>query len=102
VVTITDQKEEKIVKLSMIELILLSFNTIAARCWARLGLVKDEYGEMRQDLKEARIGIDTLDAILKALNGNIEDEIYRELEGIVSNLKLNYVNQYNKSKGEKT
>ncbi|HEY8541528.1 MAG TPA: DUF1844 domain-containing protein [Pseudothermotoga sp.] len=95
-----DQQKE-IPKLSMQDLIILFFNTIAARCWARLGLTKDEYGEMRQDLNEARLGIDVLDSILKTLATGIDQELYKELEGVVANLKLNYVNQYNKSKEAK-
>ena len=94
-------QEKEIPKLSMQDLIILFFNTIAARCWARLGLTKDEYGEMRQDLNEARLGIDVLDSILKTLATGIDQELYKELEGVVANLKLNYVNQYNKSKEAK-
>jgi 5-bromo-4-chloroindolyl phosphate hydrolysis protein len=99
-VILIDQEKE-IPKLSMQDLIILFFNTIAARCWARLGLTKDEYGEMRQDLNEARLGIDVLDSILKTLTAGIDQELYKELEGVVANLKLNYVNQYNKSKEAK-
>ncbi|WP_241240604.1 DUF1844 domain-containing protein [Thermotoga sp. Ku-13t] len=96
------QEEEKTVKLSMEELIILFFNTIAARCWARLGLTRDEYGELRQDLKEARLGIDVLDAVLRVMEDELDEDLKRELEGVVANLKLNYVNQYNKSKEAKT
>lgn len=90
-------EEKEIPKLSMQDLIVLFFNTIAARCWARLGLTKDEYGEMRQDLSEARLGIDVLDSILKVFTVT-DQELYKELEAVVANLKLNYVNQYNRSK----
>ncbi len=95
---ITIEEEKEMPKLSMQDLIILFFNTIAERCWARLGLTKDEYGEMRQDLGEARLGIDVLDSLVKVLNTNTDQELHRELEGIVANLKLNYVNQYNKTK----
>ncbi|MGB9790772.1 MAG: DUF1844 domain-containing protein [Thermotoga caldifontis] len=96
------QEEEKPVKLSMEELIILFFNTIAARCWARLGLTRDEYGELRQDLREARLGIDVLDAVLRVMEDELDEDMKRELEGVVANLKLNYVNQYNKTKEAKT
>lgn len=96
------QEEEKPVKLSMEELIILFFNTIAARCWARLGLTRDEYGELRQDLREARLGIDVLDAVLRVIEDELDEDMKRELEGVVANLKLNYVNQYNKTKEAKT
>lgn len=92
------QEEEKVPKLSMKDLVVLFFESVAARCWARLGLTKDEYGEMRQDLNEARLGIDVLDSILKAVAQDMDQEIYKELEAVVANLKLNYVNQYRKSK----
>lgn len=95
------EEEKEMPKLSMQDLIILFFNTISARCWARLGLTKDEYGEMCQDLNEARLGIDVLDAVLKALDASIDQELYKELEGVLANLKLNYVNQYNKSKEAK-
>lgn len=97
------QNEEKeVVKLSMQELIVLFFNTIAGRCWARLGLTRDEYGELRQDLKEARMGIDVLDAVLKAIEDDLEEDLKRELEAVLANLKLNYFNQYSKTKEVKT
>ncbi|WP_231848558.1 DUF1844 domain-containing protein [Thermotoga caldifontis] len=96
------QEEEKPMKLSMEELIILFFNTIAARCWARLGLTRDEYGELRQDLREARLGIDVLDAVLRVMEDELDEDMKRELEGVVANLKLNYVNQYNKTKEAKT
>jgi hypothetical protein len=96
------EEEKETVKLSMEQLIILFFNTIAARCWARLGLTRDEYGEMRQDLREARLGIDVLHAVLRVIEDELGDEIKRELEGVVANLKLNYVNQYSKSKEAKT
>ncbi|MGJ8454336.1 DUF1844 domain-containing protein [Pseudothermotoga sp. U03pept] len=92
------QEEGKMPKLSMKDLIVLFFDTLAARCWARLGLTKDEYGEMRQDLNEARLGIDVLDSVLKTIAQDIDQEIHKELEAVVTNLKLNYVNQYKKSK----
>ncbi|MEJ5229342.1 MAG: DUF1844 domain-containing protein [Pseudothermotoga sp.] len=92
------QEEEKVPKLSMKDLVVLFFESVAARCWARLGLTKDEYGEMRQDLNEARLGIDVLDSILKTIAQDVDQEIYKELEAVVANLKLNYVNQYKKSK----
>jgi len=57
---------------------------------------------MRQDLREARLGIDVLDAVLRVIEDELGDEIKRELEGVVANLKLNYVNQYSKSKEAKT
>lgn len=89
--------EDKIPKLNTRELILVFFETLSARCWARLGFIPDEYGEMRQDLDEARLAIDVLDKIIEGLEGKIEEKILKEMRGVVSNLKLNYVNQYEKS-----
>ncbi len=96
------EDEKELRKLSMEDLIILFFNAISARCWARLGLTRDEYGEMYQDLKQARLAIDVLDAVVKVLNDNINPEEYKEMEAILANLKLNYFNQYNKVKEGKT
>ena len=53
---------------------------------------------MKQDLNEARIAIDVLDKIVEGLEGKIEEELIKEMRGVISNLKLNYVNQYEKNK----
>ena len=90
--------ENKMPKLNTKDLILVFFETLSARCWARLGLTVDEYGEMKQDLNEARIAIDVLDKIVEGLEGKIEEELIKEMRGVISNLKLNYVNQYEKNK----
>jgi 5-bromo-4-chloroindolyl phosphate hydrolysis protein len=94
--------EEKKEKLSMKDLILLFFSTISARCWARLGLTEDEYGDFYQDLEEARLGIDTLDAIFNRIKDLVDEEVRREMEGVLSTLKLNYFHQYQKSKKKET
>jgi len=86
------------IKLSTRDLIIIFFETLSARCWARLGLTADEYGEMRQDLNEARMAIDVLDKIVEGLDGKIEEDVLKEMRGVISNLKLNYVNQYEKVK----
>jgi len=91
-----EKKEEK--KLSMKDLIILTFEMISARCWARLGLTQDEYGDFYQDLEEVKLGIDTLDGIYNALKPSLDEKMRLELEGIISNLKLNYVHQYQKGK----
>ncbi|ACM23375.1 MULTISPECIES: DUF1844 domain-containing protein [Thermotoga] len=90
--------EEKKEKLSMKDLILLFFSTISARCWARLGLTEDEYGDFYQDLGEARLGIDTLDAIFNKIKDLVDEQTRREMEGVISTLKLNYFHQYQKNK----
>ncbi|PLV56369.1 DUF1844 domain-containing protein [Thermotoga sp. SG1] len=94
--------EEKKEKLSMKDLILLFFSTISARCWARLGLTEDEYGDFYQDLGEARLGIDTLDAIFNKIKDLVDEQTCREMEGVIATLKLNYFHQYQKSKKKET
>ena len=93
--------EEKKEKLSMKDLILLFFSTISARCWARLGLTEDEYGDFYQDLGEARLGIDTLDAVFNKIKDLVDEKVRREMEGVLSTLKLNYFHQYQKSQKKK-
>ena len=93
-----DKEERK--KLSTKDLILLFMETLSSRCWARLGLIRDEYGELRQDLDEARLAIDTMDAILNAIKDRLDEREVKELSNLLSTLKLNYVNQYEKKKKE--
>lgn len=94
----TKNENNEKVRLSTKDLILVFFETLSARCWARLGLTTDEYGEMKQDLNEARMAIDVLDKIIEGLEGKIEENVLKEMKGVISNLKLNYVNQYEKVK----
>ena len=72
---------------------------LTAQAWQWMGLVADPAsGQVRKDLAQARLSIDSVAGLVNALAsppglGRIEPAERRELENLVSNLRLNFVNQ---------
>jgi hypothetical protein len=59
-----------------------------------MGLVADPAsGQVRKDLAQARLSIDSVAGLVNALASGVEPAERRELENLVSNLRLNFVNQ---------
>jgi hypothetical protein len=67
---------------------------MTAQAWQWMGLVANPVsGEVKKDLKQARLSIDSVAALTELLSPNVEPDERRELENLVSNLRLNFVNQ---------
>lgn len=74
------------------DFLLVSLISLREKAWAYLGaLSHEETGEKLVDLKEARLAIDALDAILNLIKTSISDEEKKALELDLANLRLNYV-----------
>jgi hypothetical protein len=62
--------------------------------WSWLGLMPDPItGKVSRDLAQARMGIDALRAIAGILEPVLEGSERRELQNVVANLQLNFVQQ---------
>jgi hypothetical protein len=64
-------------------------------------LVNPLTGKTEVDLQMASAHIDMLDMLAAKTKGNLSDEEAGTLEQIISHLKLNYVEEVNKPRGEK-
>jgi len=71
---------------------------LASKAWQALGLVPDPAtNRIERNLDDARLAIDGVAALVDQLRPVIEERERRELENLVTNLRLNFVEQ--KSRG---
>lgn len=78
--------------------------TFQAAAWQQMGKIKDPMTDkIERDLEQARMSIDMLDMLHTKTVNNLKDEEAKFLSHIISELKLNYVDELNKDKkaGEK-
>ena len=76
--------------------------TFQSAAWIQLGKVKNPASDkIEKDLKQAQYSIDMLDMLLTKTKGNLNDDEGKMLKDVVTNLKMNYVQELEKSKQEK-
>lgn len=75
--------------------LLRSFISILGmHAWQWLGLVKNPVtGELERDLAQAKIAIDSIVALSGKLEGKISESEQRDLQGMISDLQINFVQQ---------
>jgi hypothetical protein len=62
------------------------------KAWEYLGLMMNpETKEVNQDLKKAKISIDSIEFLFKQIEDELEVEDKKQLDSILANLKMNYV-----------
>lgn len=67
---------------------------LANSAWAWLGLVPNPFsGQMEKDFAQARVAIDTVAFLVGQLESHVGEEERRELQNLVANLRINYVQQ---------
>ena len=81
-------------ELSVDGILMMALNFLSQHAWASLGLVPNPMtGKIEQNLPEARRAIDAIADVTKHLEATASPEEKRELQTMVSNLRLNYVRQ---------
>lgn len=69
---------------------------LAVQAWQHMGIqVSPQTGRLGQDLPQARLAIDAASAILEKLQPHLVDNERREYEGLLTNLRINYVQRSN-------
>lgn len=92
-----DSREEDLTGMPAMDMgvtaiLVTTLNMLDARAWASLGLVPDPMtGKIEKDLPEARRAIDALADVMKHLESHATDAEKREMQGNLSNLRINYV-----------
>lgn len=72
--------------------VLWTIEEIQAQAWIKMGLWKDPVsGELRTDLPQAKIAIDCVAALAEVLKPHISDSQRRDLERLLTDLRLNFV-----------
>ena len=67
---------------------------LAAIAWQKMGLQADPMtGKVERDLVQARVAIDVAETVAKSLEGELDEDDRRQMNNLVRDLKLNYVEQ---------
>ena len=79
--------------------ILKSFiGLLGAHAWQWLGLVKSPAtGKIEQDLAQAKIAIDSISLMAGQLEGKLDASEQREIQAMLADLRMNFVQQSAKS-----
>ncbi len=88
------QSEEQSPKqpVDVITVALWMIEEMQAQAWVKLGLWKDPVsGELHTDLPQAKIAIDCVAALAEVLKPHITDSQRRDLERLLTDLRLNFV-----------
>jgi hypothetical protein len=81
-----------IASLDVLSLLGLFLGILAEKAWQTLGLrTKTGTDKVETDFDQARIAIDTVGFLAEKLQLRLPEEEKRRLEGLVADLKLNYV-----------
>jgi len=74
--------------------ILTCISLLASKAWEAMGLVPDPATKkIERHLDEARMAIDAAAALVDLIKEQLQDRERRELETLLTNLRLNYVEQ---------
>lgn len=80
--------------MTVANILRMSAGMLNERAWAGMGLVPDPLtGKIEKDLPEARRAIDILADLVKHLEQDATAEERREIQTMLTNLRLNYVRQ---------
>ena len=75
--------------------------TFQSAAWQQMGKMKNPITDkIEKDLNQARYSIDMLEMIRAKTDGNLTEEEKRLLDGTISQLQLNYVDEFNKQQQE--
>ena len=100
-----DEKQDAIVKeaykammkLSVPEWISWFIAHLGNLTWQYIGLIENPVTKtVEKDFDQASLAIDTISALVELVQDKLPEENKKELQGLISNLKVNFVNQKNK------
>jgi hypothetical protein len=77
------QLEEELKKLKVGDLLVQTLYTVSSLAYRRLS-------EDDRDLEQARLGIESLRALLPVLEGSVDEGVIRDFRQVTSNLQLAY------------
>lgn len=67
---------------------------LGAHTWQWLGLLKNPVtGNIEQDLAQAKIAIDSISLMMGQIEGKLDPAEQREIQGLLADLRMNFVQQ---------
>jgi len=82
--------EESLERVTVADIVLNIMNQLASMGYMKMGIPESVNLKYR-DFDQARLAIDTLEAMLKAAEGKIPDGAIQPFKGTLANLQLNFV-----------
>lgn len=85
---------EQPISLGALDLVRWCIAALASKAWQALGLVPDPAtNRIERNLEDARLAIDAVAALVEQLRAVVEERERREFDNLVTNLRLNFVEQ---------
>jgi hypothetical protein len=82
--------EESLEKVTVAEIVLTMMNQLASIGYLKMGIPENVNIKYR-DFEQARLAIDTLEAMLKGAEGKVAEDYLRPFQGTLANLQMNFV-----------
>ena len=82
--------EESLEKVTVPDIVLTMMNELASVGYMKMGLPESVNLKYR-DFAQARLAIDTLEAMLKGVEGKMPEESLQPFRGTLANLQMNFV-----------
>src|SRR5574341_2512328 len=90
----TEMQEQRA---DVVELLRWTITVLAGSAWQNLGLVPDPATKkVDRNLEDARLAIDAAASLIEHLKPRVDEKEQRELETLLANLRLNFVEQKSK------
>lgn len=80
------------------ELLVWMLGILGAKAWQGMGLVPNPgSGKIEKDLGDAKIAIDAFAAVLETMRPQLEGQVLRDSETLLTTLRLNFVEKSSSS-----
>ncbi len=74
------------------DILLMTILSLEGKAWAYLGLIAHpETQKPKEDMNEAKIAIDSIDAIFKIIEPLLSNDERKDIQTRLTNLRLNFV-----------
>lgn len=78
--------------LNVYAVLAVMLDQLSSIAWQKMGLQPDPFtGTMDRDLTQSRVAIDVAESMVKALDGQLDEEDRRQMHNLMRDLKVNYV-----------
>ena len=82
--------EESLENITVTDIVLSMMNQLASVAYLKMGMPENVNLKYR-DFDQAKLAIDSLDAIITAAEGKVEEKGLKPFKGTLANLKMNFV-----------
>jgi hypothetical protein len=94
----TPEEEQMLPPMDVYGLLKTTISLLSNAAWAWMGLTPSPFtGQMEKDLNQAKIAIDSVAYLAGQVESHLGDAERREMQNVVSMLRVNYVQQLSNS-----